>query len=101
MTIEELTHKPEGGEDPAPYIRALNHYQIDPMQKLLKWKLSLYEEPDDPADQAMLLIDQVRQQSAGESRELGFNLLSQACGDGAGMVQWRPSGGGTVVAQCW
>jgi hypothetical protein len=32
LTIEELTHKPEGGEDPAPYIRALNHYQIDPMQ---------------------------------------------------------------------
>merc|ERR1719247_2326011 len=67
------------GEDPAPYTRALNHYQVDPMQNLLKWKLSLYEEPTDPADQAMLLIDQVKGQSGKEeSRELGFNLLSQA-----------------------
>merc|ERR1712232_1102634 len=49
----------------------------------MHWKLELYEEPTDPADQAMLLLDQVHQQDnssnqGGAKNHLAFNLLMQA-----------------------
>lgn len=68
--------RPPEGADPAPYVRPLQA-AITPQLHLLQWKLALYEEPTDPADQAMLLLDQV-QSSDGSSGALIFNLLSQA-----------------------
>lgn len=60
--------------DPGPFLRNLD----DPIGRqlhLLDWKLNVYEEPSDPADQVMLLLDQVRRQ--GASGKLAFSLLVQ------------------------
>eukprot|EP00746_Dinoflagellata_sp_MGD_P126781 gnl/MRDRNA2_/MRDRNA2_61526_c0_seq1.p1 gnl/MRDRNA2_/MRDRNA2_61526_c0~~gnl/MRDRNA2_/MRDRNA2_61526_c0_seq1.p1 ORF type:complete len:2705 (-),score=625.35 gnl/MRDRNA2_/MRDRNA2_61526_c0_seq1:121-7452(-) len=66
--------------DPAPYIRRFDP-AIGEQLHLLHWKLALYEEPTDPADQAMLLLDQVHQQDNSSNQagsHLAFNLLMQA-----------------------
>lgn len=78
-TLASIPQKPtdEDNEklDPAPYIRPLDaavHQQLH----LLRWKLNLYEEPADPADQVMLLLDQVQKQDAS-AKQLTFNLLQR------------------------
>ena len=45
------------GRDPAPYLRRFDA-AMDSQIHLLYWKTTLYEEPSDPADQVMLVLDQ-------------------------------------------
>ena len=61
--VKQLAPNADGiGADPAPYIRRFDD-AVGQQAHLLYWKLSLYEDPSDPTDKVMLLLDQVRQQS--------------------------------------
>jgi len=73
--LSEAVQKQIGDDDPAPYVRKLDA-SINQQRHLLHWKLNLYEEPTDVADQVMLLLDQVQRQSASAGK-LTFNLLTQ------------------------
>ena len=77
------------GRDPAPYLRRFDtamHSQLH----LLYWKTTLYEEPTDPVDQVMLVLDQVSKVTGAknehgevmplseEKKKLNHSLLVQA-----------------------
>eukprot|EP00445_Apocalathium_hangoei_P019284 CAMPEP_0203912188 /NCGR_PEP_ID=MMETSP0359-20131031/53276_1 /ASSEMBLY_ACC=CAM_ASM_000338 /TAXON_ID=268821 /ORGANISM="Scrippsiella Hangoei, Strain SHTV-5" /LENGTH=1376 /DNA_ID=CAMNT_0050838069 /DNA_START=64 /DNA_END=4190 /DNA_ORIENTATION=+ len=64
-----------GEEDPGPYLRPMDA-SIDQQLHLLHWKLNVYEEPSEAADQVMLLLDQVQRPSTS-SGKLASNLLVQ------------------------
>lgn len=74
--LPDAIQKQIGNTDPGPYIRKLGAV-VDSHLHLLHWKVNLYEEPSDLADQAMLLLDQVQRQPASAGK-LVTNLLAQA-----------------------
>ena len=90
-TVKQILADDGGGlgRDPAPYLRRFDS-AMDQQLHLLYWKTTLYEEPTDPADQVMLVLDQVSKVTGAknengevlplseEKKKLNHSLLVQA-----------------------